>query len=76
MCVCERWWWWGGLILSPVLYIFNLKNAQLLRAARKNPNDKTEFFLLFANQTEDDILLREELDEVCFVNFCTSQARN
>lgn len=27
-----------------------------------NPNDKTEMWLIFANQAEDDILLRAELE--------------
>ena len=37
---------------------------QLVRDVFRNPSDKTELALLFANQTEDDILLREELEEV------------
>lgn len=30
----------------------------------KNPNDKTELWLIFANQTEEDILLRKELEAI------------
>jgi len=30
----------------------------------KDPNESTEFSILFANQTEDDILLRDELDSM------------
>ena len=37
---------------------------QLIRAVFRDTNDRTELSLLFANQTEDDILLREELEDV------------
>lgn len=37
---------------------------QVLRHILKDPADKTEVWLLFANQTEDDILLRKELEEI------------
>ena len=30
----------------------------------KNENEKTKIHLLFANQTEKDILLREEIEEI------------
>ena len=36
---------------------------QLIRNILKNPDDQTMMALLFANQTESDILLREELEE-------------
>lgn len=36
---------------------------QLIRQAFKDPEDKTCLWLLFANQTEKDILLRHELEE-------------
>lgn len=36
---------------------------QIIKAILKNPDDKTEVFLVFANQTEEDILLRKELEE-------------
>lgn len=37
---------------------------QLIRHITKDPTDKTELSLLFANQTEKDILVRKELEEV------------
>ena len=37
---------------------------QVVIAASKDPADNTQFYLIFANKTEDDILLRKEL-EVC-----------
>ncbi|KAG7472158.1 hypothetical protein MATL_G00105620 [Megalops atlanticus] len=50
----------GGSGITPML--------QLVRAIMKDPNDKTSCSLLFANQTEKDILLRDDLEEI--------QARN
>lgn len=44
----------GGTGIAPML--------QLVRHICRDPNDKTEMRLLFANQTEDDILLRNELE--------------
>jgi len=44
----------GGTGITPML--------QIIRAITKNPDDKTTVNLIFANQTEDDILLRDELD--------------
>lgn len=44
----------GGTGITPLL--------QIIRQALKDPRDATEFYLLFANQTERDILLRDELD--------------
>ena len=41
--------------------IFSL---QIIRAICKNPNDKTKVNLIFGNVSEEDILLREELDEL------------
>ncbi|CAB4385962.1 NADH-cytochrome b5 reductase 1 [Rhizophagus irregularis] len=46
----------GGTGITPML--------QIIRAITKNPNDKTTVNLIFANQTEDDILLKKELDEL------------
>ncbi|KAF7277809.1 hypothetical protein GWI33_009226 [Rhynchophorus ferrugineus] len=46
----------GGVGITPIL--------QLIRQIAKDPNDNTEAAILFANQTEDDILLRDELEEV------------
>lgn len=37
---------------------------QIIRAILKDPKDKTELWLLFANQTEEDILLRKELESI------------
>ncbi|XP_014483875.1 PREDICTED: NADH-cytochrome b5 reductase 3 isoform X2 [Dinoponera quadriceps] len=44
----------GGTGITPML--------QLIRAIVKDPTDETQVSLLFANQTEKDILLRDELD--------------
>uniref|UniRef100_K7FTU8 NADH-cytochrome b5 reductase n=2 Tax=Pelodiscus sinensis TaxID=13735 RepID=K7FTU8_PELSI len=46
----------GGTGITPML--------QLIRAIMKDKDDPTTCQLLFANQTEKDILLREELEEV------------
>ena len=46
----------GGTGITPML--------QVIRAVLKNPEDKTELWLLFANQSEDDILLRKELEAI------------
>jgi len=46
----------GGTGITPML--------QLIRAVFRDPDDTTCLSLLFANQTEDDILLRTELEEV------------
>ncbi|XP_068133726.1 NADH-cytochrome b5 reductase 3 [Hyperolius riggenbachi] len=46
----------GGTGITPML--------QLIRAIMKDKDDPTTCFLLFANQTEKDILLRNELEEV------------
>lgn len=45
----------GGTGITPML--------QLIRHITKDPADNTEIALIFANQTEKDILLREELEE-------------
>jgi cytochrome-b5 reductase len=44
----------GGTGITPML--------QIVRALLRDPADKTELHLIFANQTEEDILLRQELD--------------
>uniref|UniRef100_A0A1D1XD31 NADH-cytochrome b5 reductase n=1 Tax=Anthurium amnicola TaxID=1678845 RepID=A0A1D1XD31_9ARAE len=44
----------GGTGITPML--------QIIRAITKNPYDKTSISLIFANQTEEDILLKNELD--------------
>lgn len=46
----------GGTGITPML--------QLIRHIVKDPSDKTQMSLLFANQTEKDILLRNELEEI------------
>jgi cytochrome-b5 reductase len=45
----------GGTGITPM--------RQIMKAILKDPKDRTQVHLLFANQTEDDILLREELDQ-------------
>lgn len=37
---------------------------QLVKHVLKDPEDKTKLALLFANQSENDILLRDELEKV------------
>jgi hypothetical protein len=37
---------------------------QIIRAALKNPRDKTKISLIYANVTEKDILLRKDLDRI------------
>jgi cytochrome-b5 reductase len=44
----------GGTGITPML--------QVIRAVLKDPTDTTQMWLLFGNQTEDDILLRPELE--------------
>lgn len=44
----------GGTGITPML--------QILNHALADPKDTTEFHLIFANQSEDDILLRDALD--------------
>ena len=46
----------GGTGITPML--------QLVRAVFRDPEDETRLSLLFANQTEEDILLREELEQL------------
>lgn len=46
----------GGTGITPML--------QLIRAIVKDATDETQVSLLFANQTEKDILLRDELDGI------------
>ena len=44
----------GGTGITPML--------QVIRAILKDPSDRTELWLIFANQGEEDILLRKELE--------------
>ncbi|VDM61597.1 unnamed protein product [Angiostrongylus costaricensis] len=46
----------GGTGITPML--------QIIKAILKNPIDRTRISLLFANQSEEDILCRKELDEL------------
>ncbi|KAK9975820.1 hypothetical protein ABG768_021053 [Culter alburnus] len=46
----------GGTGITPML--------QIIKAIMKDPKDETVCYLLFANQTEKDILLQDELEEV------------
>lgn len=46
----------GGTGITPML--------QIIQAVMKDPKDDTVCYLLFANQTEKDILLRPELEEI------------
>uniref|UniRef100_A0A672JDN8 NADH-cytochrome b5 reductase n=1 Tax=Salarias fasciatus TaxID=181472 RepID=A0A672JDN8_SALFA len=46
----------GGTGITPML--------QIITAVMKDPQDRTVCHLLFANQTEKDILLRPELEEI------------
>lgn len=46
----------GGTGITPML--------QLIRHITKNSDDDTQLMLLYANQTEKDILVRKELEEV------------
>jgi len=46
----------GGTGITPML--------QLIRHITRDPDDSTEVSLLFANQSENDILLKDELEEV------------
>ena len=41
---------------------------QIVKAIVKDPSDTTRVSLLFANQTEEDILVREELEEMAEKN--------
>ena len=46
----------GGTGITPML--------QVIRAILKDPSDTTELWLMFGNQTEEDILLRKELEAI------------
>uniref|UniRef100_A0A914EB15 NADH-cytochrome b5 reductase n=1 Tax=Acrobeloides nanus TaxID=290746 RepID=A0A914EB15_9BILA len=46
----------GGSGIAPIL--------QITRHILKDPNDPTKIWLLFANKKEEDILLRDELDQL------------
>lgn len=44
----------GGTGITPIY--------QVMQAILKDPEDETEMFVVYANRTEDDILLKDELD--------------
>ncbi|CAM8942381.1 unnamed protein product [Rhodiola kirilowii] len=44
----------GGTGITPIY--------QIMQAILKDPEDETEMYVVYANRTEEDILLREELD--------------
>ena len=46
----------GGAGITPML--------QIVRDVFKNEAENTKISLLFANQTEDDILLRDEIEQI------------
>jgi cytochrome-b5 reductase len=46
----------GGTGITPML--------QIIRAALKNPIDRTKLSLIYANVNHEDILLKKELDEL------------
>ncbi|KIJ45122.1 hypothetical protein M422DRAFT_59928 [Sphaerobolus stellatus SS14] len=46
----------GGTGITPML--------QIIRAALKNPSDRTKLSLIYANVNPEDILLKKELDEL------------
>ena len=46
----------GGSGITPML--------QVASEIVNNPEDKTQVSLVFANQTEEDIILKDELDEM------------
>jgi cytochrome-b5 reductase len=46
----------GGTGITPML--------QIIRAALKNPNDRTKLSLIYANVNYEDILLKKELDDL------------
>ncbi|RKP17539.1 hypothetical protein ROZALSC1DRAFT_30664 [Rozella allomycis CSF55] len=50
----------GGTGITPMF--------QVLQKAMRNPNDKTKFTLIFGNVTEDDILLRTDLEKLVLNN--------
>lgn len=51
----------GGTGITPMF-------AVAMAALRDRANDKTRFSLIFANVTEEDILIRKELEELCEQN--------
>ena len=50
----------GGTGISPMI--------QIIRAALKNPSDRTTITLIYANVNQEDILLRDDLEELINVH--------
>jgi cytochrome-b5 reductase len=50
----------GGTGISPMI--------QVIRAALRNPFDRTTITLIYANVNEEDILLRDDLEELMDVH--------
>ena len=50
----------GGTGVTPML--------QILREILGNPADETQITLIFANRAEEDIILRDELDALSYIN--------
>jgi cytochrome-b5 reductase len=46
----------GGTGISPMI--------QVIRAALKNPSDRTTITLIYANVNQEDILLKDDLEEL------------
>jgi cytochrome-b5 reductase len=57
----------GGTGITPMWYDFPpcrlIHGRQMTQAILKNPEDKTQISLLYANNKEEDILLKSELDK-------------
>lgn len=49
----------GGTGITPML--------QIIREVLSNPDDRTQVSLVFANISEEDILLRDELDALAYL---------
>lgn len=50
--------------LKPHRSLYSTPLYQILTHALPDPQNKTKFTLIFANLSEDDILLREEFDDL------------
>jgi len=45
----------GGVGIAPIY--------QIVQALREDPTDQTKLHILFSNKSEEDIVMKEELDE-------------
>ena len=54
------------LVLNRFFFLnfFSFFFSQVIKEVLKNPEDKTQLSLIFANETEDDILLKSTIDEL------------